>query len=83
VGDDLFLKLYAHGAREDNAKGLLGTNGTAGGLAEMFLWLQEEAGEQQLELHWASAFEMYRAVSALTHGGVANGVAGGPLEGVR
>ncbi len=83
VGDDLFVKLYAHGAREDNAEGLLGRNGTAGGLAEMFLWLQEEAGEQQLELHWASAFEMYRAVSALTHGGVPNGVASGPLEGVR
>ena len=82
VGDDLFVKLYGHGAREDNAEGLLGTNSKPGGLAEMFRWLQQEAAERGLELHWASAFEMYRAISALVGGGV-NGVAGGPLEGVR
>jgi hypothetical protein len=83
VGDDLFVKLYAHGAREDNADGLLGTGAKAGGLAEMFSWLQEQSAERQLELHWASAFEMYRAASALVEGGVASGVAGGPLQGVR
>ena len=83
IGDDLFVKLYAHGAREDNADGLLGTRAKAAGLAEMFPWLQEAAAERQLELHWASAFEMYRVISALIDGGVANGVAGGPLEGVR
>ncbi len=83
VGDDLFVKLYSHGAREDNAEALLGTGAKAGGLAEMFRWLQQEAAERQLELHWASAFEMYRAVRALVDGGVASGTAGGPLEGVR
>ena len=64
LGDDVFLKLHAHGAREDNAAALLGTSG----LAPMFRWLKQAADDQAMELHWASAFEMaqqvYRLVSA-------------------
>ena len=83
VGEDIFLKLYTHGAREDNADGLLGTGAKAGGLAEMYQWLHEVAAERGLEVHWASAFEMYRAAERLIHGAAGVGVAGGPLEGVR
>jgi hypothetical protein len=66
IGTDIFLKLYTHGAREDNADALLGTPTHAGGLQEMFRWLHELAQEQQVELHWASAYEMFKAVEVLT-----------------
>ncbi len=83
VGEDIFLKLYTHGAREDNADGLLGTGAKAGGLTEMFQWLHEVAAARGIEVHWASAFEMYRAAERLIRGAAGVGVAGGPLEGVR
>jgi hypothetical protein len=68
IGNDIFIKLYAHGAREDNADALLGTSAKAGGLALMYKWLHEAAEERQLEVHWASAFDMYSAVKRLTCG---------------
>jgi hypothetical protein len=69
VGGEIFLKLYTHGAREDNADALLGTGARAGGLQEMFEWLHEVAVTRQLELRWASAFEMYGGVAALINRG--------------
>ena len=79
IGGDIFVKLYTHGAREDNADALLGTNGKPGGLELMFRWLHEAAAERQLELRWASAFEMYSAVEELirarTNDVTASGVA--------
>ncbi len=74
IGDDIFLKLYGHSAREDNAGALLGTATQPGTLASMFRWITEAAAEQNLELHWASAWQMYQAVHSLieapagTHG---------------
>ena len=68
VGGDIFLKLYTHGAREDNADALLGTPTRTGGLQQMFQWLHEACQERQIELHWASAYEMFCAVEALTQG---------------
>ena len=68
VGGDIFLKLYTHGAREDNADTLLGTATKPSGLLQMFQWLHEAAQERQIELHWASAYEMFCAVEALTQG---------------
>lgn len=65
VGDDIFLKLYGHSAREDNAAALLGTDHQPGTLGPMFQWIHEEAARQNLELHWASAFDMFRAVENL------------------
>lgn len=62
IGEDIFLKLHAHGAREDNGAALLGT----AGLAPMFRWLKQAADERGLELHYASAFEMAQAVYDLT-----------------
>src|SRR5215467_4526869 len=50
IGTDIFLKLYTHGAREDNADALLGTPTRASGLEQMFRWLHEIAQEQEIEL---------------------------------
>ena len=58
VGSDIFLKLYAHGAQEANSEALLG-----GGLDLLFQSLSAECS-QELELRYASAWEMYLAVLA-------------------
>jgi hypothetical protein len=60
IGDDLFLKLYTHGAVERNLEPLLG-----GGLANLFGWLAEEAERRGIEIHWATAWQMYKAANAL------------------
>lgn len=65
IGDDIFIKLYAHGAREDNAAGMLGDRPGTGSLEPMFRWIAEAAAKRNLELHWASAWEMFQAVSHL------------------
>lgn len=65
IGQDLFIKLYAHGAREDNAAALLGAGADEGGLAQLFRFIAEAAAEQSLELHWATAYEMFQAVDQL------------------
>ncbi len=65
IGDDIFLKLYGHSAREDNAGALLGTGERAGTLGPMFRWIAEAARQQNLELHWASAFRMFQAIDNL------------------
>jgi hypothetical protein len=63
IGDDLFLKLYTHGAQERNLEPLL-----SGGLVNLFRWLAEEADRRGIEIHWASAWQMYQAADALIHG---------------
>ena len=37
-----------------------------GGLEQMFRGLREIAQQQEIELHWASAYQMFTAVEALT-----------------
>jgi hypothetical protein len=59
IGDDLFLKLHTHGAPERNLEPLLD-----GGLANLFRWLAEEAGRRKIEMHWATAWQMYQAADA-------------------
>jgi hypothetical protein len=66
VGEDAFVKIYTHGAREDNADALLGTPTKESGLAGMFRWFDELTRERGIELHWATAYEMFRAVEAQT-----------------
>lgn len=66
VGGDAFVKLYTHGAREDNAAALLGSGRGESGLACLFRWFHELAAERSLELHWASAYDMFRAVERQT-----------------
>jgi hypothetical protein len=60
IGDDLFLKLYAHGAPERNLEPMLN-----GGLGNMYRWLAEEADRRGIEIHWATAWQMYQAADAL------------------
>jgi hypothetical protein len=73
IGDDIFLKLYGHSAREDNAQTLLGSSGSdsgadPGALSGMFRWIHQAAAQHNLELHWASAFEMFKAADKLIRG---------------
>ena len=63
IDGDLFLKLYTHGAAERNLNSLL-----QGGLSNLFRWLAEEAARRGIEIHWATAWQMYQAVDALIHG---------------
>jgi hypothetical protein len=63
IGGDLFLKLYTHGAAERNLVPLLN-----GGLRHLFTWLAEEADRRSIEIHWATAWQMYQAADALIHG---------------
>ena len=67
IGDSIFLKLYGHTAREDNAAALLGAHERPGAFAPMFRWIHQAAARQDLELHWVSAFNMYRAIESLVN----------------
>jgi len=61
IGSDLFLKLYTHGAEERNMEPLLNH-----GLADLYRWLAEEAERRRIEIHWATAWQMYQAIRSLT-----------------
>ena len=65
IGDDLFLKLYTHGAQQRNSDALLN-----GGLDNLFRGLAEEAGRRGIEIHWATAWQMYQAAEALMGAGI-------------
>jgi hypothetical protein len=73
IGEDIFLKLYTHGAQEGNMEPLLN-----GGLGNLFHWFAEEAERRGIEIHWATAWQMYQAVSALIYRPTQNGVGGDP-----
>ncbi|MGB7985164.1 MAG: hypothetical protein WCF54_08390 [Terracidiphilus sp.] len=60
IGDDLFIKLYTHGAQERNSDALLN-----GGLANLYYWFAEEADRRGIEIHWATAYGIYRAIDKL------------------
>jgi hypothetical protein len=60
IGDDLFLKFYTHGASDLNLEPLL-----SGGLRDLFRLVSEEAARRGMEVHWATAWQMYQAASAL------------------
>jgi hypothetical protein len=62
IGDDLFLKLYTHGASEKNLSRLLN-----GELDNLFSWLVIEADRRDIEIHWVTAWQMYQAAHALIH----------------
>lgn len=61
IGGDLFIKLYTHGAPERNLEPLLN-----GGLADLFSMVAEEASLRGIELHWATAWQMYQAAAGIT-----------------
>lgn len=60
IGDDLFLKIYTHGAQERNFNPLLKE-----GFSNLFRWLAEEADRRGVEIHWATAWQMYQAIDDL------------------
>ena len=60
IGDDIFLKLFTHGAQDRNIEPLLN-----GGLDNLFRWLAEEADQRGIEVHWATAWQIYQAVEGL------------------
>lgn len=62
IGEDIFIKLYTHGAPERNLEPLLN-----GGLANLFRLIAEEASHNGIELHWVTAWQMYQAANALIH----------------
>jgi hypothetical protein len=64
VGDDVFIKLYTHGAQERNSGPLL----AGGGLESLYRYLGNETRERGMELYYASAWEMSQAVEALRLG---------------
>jgi len=64
IGEDIFIKLYAHGATEYNLGPSLN-----GGLANLYRYLAEEAQRRGIEIHWATAWQMFQAASALIHHG--------------
>ena len=63
IGDDLFLKLYTHGSPDRNIEPLLN-----GGLCNLFRWLAEEGDRRGMEIHWATAWQMYQAADELIDG---------------
>ena len=69
IGDDLFVKLYTHGAADRNLGPLLN-----GGLGNLFRWVREEADRRGIEVHWATAWQMYKAADALIHAGAGTAV---------
>jgi len=62
IGEDLFLKLFVHGAQEQNSVALLN-----GGLGNLFRLIAEEAERRGIEIHWATAWQMVQAANALIH----------------
>lgn len=60
IGDDLFLKLYTHGAVEGNLHPLL-----EGGLSNLFYGIAKEADRRAIEIHWATAWQMFQAAETL------------------
>lgn len=68
IGSDLFLKLYTHGADARNMGPLLDH-----GLADLYRWLADEAGRRGIEIHWATAWQMFLAIEKLLGGCSASG----------
>jgi hypothetical protein len=63
IGGDVFVKLFAHGAKENNADALL--------RADLPLVLQEferTAKQSGIELYYVSAWEMRRAIESIERG---------------
>jgi hypothetical protein len=63
VGDDLFIKLFSHGADDRNLDPLLDT-----ALPNLFRWVADEAQRRGMEFHWVTAWQMYSAIDAIAHG---------------
>jgi hypothetical protein len=63
IGSDVFIKLFTHGAQEQNSAALL-----SGELESAFNLLVAEASRRECALHFVSAWQMYLAIDALRQG---------------
>jgi len=64
IGSDAFLKLYTHGAPEKNARGLLGEGEEQGDLDRLLYGIIDQCQRNGVELHFATAWELYQAIEA-------------------
>jgi hypothetical protein len=60
IGSDVFVKLFTHGAQEQNSAALLG-----GELENTFNLLVAEANRRNCAVHFVSAWQMYLAIDAI------------------
>ena len=65
IGEDLFLKLFAHGAPEKNAEPLLADDGV---LDRTLRYLSEDARQSGAQLFFVSAFHLWVAIDAIRRG---------------
>jgi hypothetical protein len=63
LGDDIFVKLFTHGAQQRNADALL-----EGELDCCFEQLSAECAARGLELYYVSAWDMFRAIESVRKG---------------
>ncbi len=64
IGNDIFIKLYAHGAQERNSSAML----LNGGLERLFPLLVDACGRYGHQLRYVSTWEMRQAVDAAAAG---------------
>jgi hypothetical protein len=64
LGEHLFLKLHTHGAQNWNSAMLLG-----GGLDDLFRLVSQHATARGCQVHFATAWDVYRAIETLRAGG--------------
>ncbi len=60
IGSDVFVKLFTHGAQEQNSAALLG-----GELENAFNLLVAESNRRDCAIHFVSAWQMYLAIDAI------------------
>ena len=65
IGGDLFIKLFAHGAPEKNAKPLLAEGGV---LDRTLRYLREDCQRSEAHLYFVSAWHMAVAIDAIRRG---------------
>jgi hypothetical protein len=65
IGEDLFIKLFAHGAPEKNAEPLLADDGV---LDRTLRYLAEECRRSGTQLFFVSAWHMWTAIDAIRRG---------------
>jgi len=63
IGENMFLKLYTHGAHEPNLESLLSKD-----LYDLFSLARAEAAHRGAQIHFVSAWQMYLAIDAITRG---------------
>lgn len=63
IGGNAFIKLYAHGAAEENLNALLN-----GGLSALFNFARGEAARRGAQIHFVTTWQMYLAIEAIGNG---------------